>query len=532
MWRSARAFGRRWLLLALAMAVQFAASSQPMQTARADNERTLFFAETGYSVSGVFLSYWESHGGLFSFGYPLTEPLAEDGLVVQYFERARFERHPENAGTDYEVLLGQLGRQLTWDRDFAPAQPDGDAAYFPETHHTLRGAFLDCWNKQGGLARFGFPISEETSETNARDGRSHNVQYFERARFEFHPENTEPYQVLLGHLGREMLALRQKASRYVQVMNRQLVFGPGLRPLKLKGFNYFPRDFAWTEFEQWPMDRVDFELGKARELGANTLRVFIREDAFGGPQADWSRQEGFRKFVALARSRGFYLVVGLFDGLRKSPDPGWDAWPSAGTPEEAQDKAFLSAVVGAWKDEPAILAWDVYNEPDYVSETEYQWDAHRANRLDWLARMAAETRRLDPNHLITIGVALAGSNMQPAGGLTVTGLVDFVSIHYYLRNYRDKSLETVLRELRAQTRKPLLVEEAGQPTITGFGDDAEQARFISDTMRAVTATNTSGALVWTLYDWPRHADNSEGHYGLLRPDDTAKPAADAFRFGF
>jgi hypothetical protein len=29
--------------------------------------------------------------------------------MVQYFERARFELHPENAGTQYEVLLGQLG---------------------------------------------------------------------------------------------------------------------------------------------------------------------------------------------------------------------------------------------------------------------------------------------------------------------------------------------------------------------------------------------------------------------------------------
>ncbi|HET8630995.1 MAG TPA: hypothetical protein VFL91_26545 [Thermomicrobiales bacterium] len=30
---------------------------------------------------------------------------------VQYFERARFEYHPENAGTPYEVLLGLLGRE-------------------------------------------------------------------------------------------------------------------------------------------------------------------------------------------------------------------------------------------------------------------------------------------------------------------------------------------------------------------------------------------------------------------------------------
>jgi len=31
--------------------------------------------------------------------------------TVQYFERARFEFHPEAAGTPYEVQLGLLGAQ-------------------------------------------------------------------------------------------------------------------------------------------------------------------------------------------------------------------------------------------------------------------------------------------------------------------------------------------------------------------------------------------------------------------------------------
>ena len=59
-----------------------------------------------------------ARGGLAVFGYPLTEEFAEvsaeDGqpYTVQYFERARFEHHPEHAGTAYEVLLGHLGRAL------------------------------------------------------------------------------------------------------------------------------------------------------------------------------------------------------------------------------------------------------------------------------------------------------------------------------------------------------------------------------------------------------------------------------------
>ena len=32
--------------------------------------------------------------------------------VTQYFERARFEQHPDKAGTPFEVLQGLLGREL------------------------------------------------------------------------------------------------------------------------------------------------------------------------------------------------------------------------------------------------------------------------------------------------------------------------------------------------------------------------------------------------------------------------------------
>src|SRR5881227_2243848 len=73
------------------------------------------FNETGKTVSGRFLQYWEAHGGLAQQGYPISDEFTEvsalDGkrYTVQYFERAVFEWHPENAGTPYEVLLSQLG---------------------------------------------------------------------------------------------------------------------------------------------------------------------------------------------------------------------------------------------------------------------------------------------------------------------------------------------------------------------------------------------------------------------------------------
>jgi hypothetical protein len=73
--------------------------------------------------------------------------------------------------------------------------------YFPQTGKSVGGKFLDYWNSHGGLAQQGFPISEEFTEVNDLDHKPYKVQYFERAVFEWHPENEPPYDILLSQLG-------------------------------------------------------------------------------------------------------------------------------------------------------------------------------------------------------------------------------------------------------------------------------------------------------------------------------------------
>jgi hypothetical protein len=81
-----------------------------------------------------------------------------------------------------------------------------DHVYFPETGHSLSFAFLGYWTRNGGLAQFGYPISEELRERSATDGVEYTVQYFERARFEYHPEyRGSDAEVLLGLLGTSAL---------------------------------------------------------------------------------------------------------------------------------------------------------------------------------------------------------------------------------------------------------------------------------------------------------------------------------------
>lgn len=170
------------------------------------------FPETGKTVSGKFLQYWDGHGGLAQQGFPISEQIQErsdtDGKIytLQYFERAVFEHHPENAGKPSEVLLSLLGTFLYKQKykDGAPNQTPNTAAgsrLFAETGQRLGGRFLQYWNSQGGLAQQGFPISNEFQEKSELNGQTYTVQYFERAVFEYHPENKAPFDVLLSQLG-------------------------------------------------------------------------------------------------------------------------------------------------------------------------------------------------------------------------------------------------------------------------------------------------------------------------------------------
>ena len=167
------------------------------------------FPQNKRCFEGAFREFWQNHGGLEILGLPVSQSFIDDrGFIVQYYERAIFEWHPEKP-PEYQVLLTRLGDTLLGTRPErkTPAKTPcvaPDCATLAETGHTLRGAFLQYWQKNGGLAVFGFPLTEEFVEKNQADGKEYVVQYFERNRFEYHPEQPNPkYKVLLGLRGAE-----------------------------------------------------------------------------------------------------------------------------------------------------------------------------------------------------------------------------------------------------------------------------------------------------------------------------------------
>ena len=203
---------RRPLLLGLALII--ALGLVPLSPGGVDSvaagERACF-QETPYCAENAFLDFWRANGDVEILGFPLSQPFVDNrGLIVQFYERVIMEWHPENTDPRSQVLLTLLGNDRADtlpERNTPPVACDVEpCTIFTETNHTLRGVFYNYWVARGGLAVFGFPKTEQFMEVNPTNGETYMVQYFERNRFEYHPEVADPrYQVLLGHLGRESL---------------------------------------------------------------------------------------------------------------------------------------------------------------------------------------------------------------------------------------------------------------------------------------------------------------------------------------
>jgi hypothetical protein len=159
----------------------------------------------------------------------------------------------------------------------------------------------------------------------------------------------------------------------------------------LVGSNYIPAS-AINELEMWQADtfdpkRIDLELGWAEGLGMNTMRVFLHD-------LPWQQDsKGFAgridSFLAIASRHHIRPLLVLFDScwnplpkLGKQPAPtpgvhnsGWvqsPGGPALSDPgQRPRLEAYVKGVVGRFKNDPRVLGWDVWNEPDNVNTSSY-----------------------------------------------------------------------------------------------------------------------------------------------------------------
>lgn len=163
---------------------------------RIEDGRYSYIPETGHNVPVQMLDYWHATGGWWVHGLPVSEffrEIQQDGSerFVQYFERSVLSMDLSGATSPPQVTADKLGYNTYIDPDarnpVETFEPNPHFIYFPETGHTVAHGFKTLFESRGGVAVFGYPLSEEWS-TIRPDGRKVVFQVFERARFEWWPD--------------------------------------------------------------------------------------------------------------------------------------------------------------------------------------------------------------------------------------------------------------------------------------------------------------------------------------------------------
>ena len=176
-----------------------------------NSEPAQFFPQTGHWVQGSFLTTWKSENkGFLLYGFPITEQFESDGHIIQYFQRGRMELHAE-LPDQIQVQMYPLGYEL-WKMEqsrFIPRDdniPNNPACTLIDgSSSPICYSFKDFYEDNNGTSRFGKPISGVGYLDEVL------VQYFENARFEWHPELPNGQQVTLGKIGLQYFNARENS---------------------------------------------------------------------------------------------------------------------------------------------------------------------------------------------------------------------------------------------------------------------------------------------------------------------------------
>jgi hypothetical protein len=352
-----------------------------------------------------FLETWKNTpNALFTLGYPISQPFIEESFTnpgqfyrVQYFERAILEEHPENFGQQgnrFYVLGRLLGKRLAQGREnedgFRQVGNPGDGTWFAETGHTLRNGpapFRDYWLRNGGLEVYGYPLSEQFQEVNQADGQTYWVQYFERQRMEWHPNEPNPqYRILLGLLGneyREQYHGGNSAFSYrgaADALPRQFIYGfnanlygqgtrwqdrnRALTISRNAGVSWMRQQVRWRDLHDvsgaiyW--GELDDIVNDASNAGVNLLiSVVAAPDWAGGP--GMPRRENFGDFgyfmgQMAARYRGRVQAYQIWNEQNRACENGGDCATNGGVGGRVASADYFVDMLAAVY--PAIKAGD------------------------------------------------------------------------------------------------------------------------------------------------------------------------------
>ena len=249
---------------------------------------------------------------------------------------------------------------------------------------------------------------------------------------------------------------------------------------RLVGANYIPAN-AINQLEMFQPDtydprRIHAELGMARKLGLNTMRVFLHDLLWVQDRHGFLRR--LMQFVTIAASHAIKPLFVFFDscwdphprlGPQHAPVPGvhnsgWVQSPGAdrlGDPGYATVlNDYVTGVLRQFRNDDRILGWDLWNEPDNPAKV-YR-AVERSDKFDLVAALLPQVfewaRAVDPVQPLTSGV-WQGAWADPGRRSTIAGIQldnsDVISFHSYAK---PADFEGRIAELTPMQR-PILCTE-------------------------------------------------------------------------
>lgn len=306
-----------------------------------------------------------------------------------------------------------------------------------------------------------------------------------------------------------------KTSEKTSHAKLELAEATALQTPKMSGLNYYPRTAPWGEFwDVFPQADIGADLDIIKQLGANSVRIFLQHDYFANLDTQKDGLEKLRTFMEMCKGRDLKVIVTLFD-LRG--DYRFQNW--------SRDSVHVSTVLNTIGEHPALLAIDLKNQADLDFKS-----AGEANVLAWAEAMIASVRHAYPDVALTIG----WSDAEHADRLSEQ--LNLISFH----DYQDpRGLSKRLEKVREQAAgKPVFVTEIGHSRWRLIGEGTQaQARELGQQLEALKSAD--GVFVWTLHDFDHVGSNIVGHrpwrkaqqkaYGIIKADGELRPAAQNFQ---
>jgi endo-1,4-beta-mannosidase len=268
---------------------------------------------------------------------------------------------------------------------------------------------------------------------------------------------------------------------------------------------------------QWPLqwDEADLEadFAKMQSLGFNTMRFDLFWAWFEPRPGDYN-PEAFRQFdvfTRLAHQYEIYLHPTLFIGGEVG-EAFWDVpWRQGRHPHADAEMLRLqtdhaSEFARRYRDESAILAWDLTDEPPYWIVGDQTTDAMAIN---WTRLIAGAVRRYDPGHVLCVGTSMEDMHHGPFRPDNLSTEVDFFSVHPYSIYTLDRFPDPMLSERGTYggAFQTTLSRGAGKPVmIHEFGASSAQysperiASFDRVTLYSGLASGACGFLPWCYTD--------------------------------